>query len=139
MALVYLCLVSHIPRHRYSSFLLKKLTRSHYNVLSGTKTHRCKGVLCHTRGYSNAREGLLIESSARESLTIFTMMTISSVDRVKPTRVLATTTDTSYLCLDSTCHKPEQFTAPSHTKVNQLRITNARLDHHQLTPTKKRS
>lgn len=37
----------------------------------------------------------------------------------KSARIVATTTDTSYLCLGSACHKPEQFIASSHTKVNQ--------------------
>ena len=84
-----------------------------------------KVCLCRIREYSNAREGLLIESSARESLTVFTMMTLDAIDRqVKTTRVLATTRDNSYLCLGSACHKPEQFIASSHTKVNQLKITN---------------
>ena len=43
----------------------------------------------------------------------------------KSARIVATTRDTSYLCLGSACHKPEQFIASSHTKVSQLRITNA--------------
>jgi len=44
-------------------------------------------------------------------------------------RIVATTTDTSYLCLGSACHKPEQFTAPSRTKVNQLRIISKQDSH----------
>lgn len=44
-------------------------------------------------------------------------------------RIMATTTDTSYLCLGSACHKPEQFTAPSRTKVNQLRIISKQDSH----------
>ena len=46
--------------------------------LIGTKV-----CLCRIREYSNAREGLLIECSARESLTVFTMMTLDVIDKSK--------------------------------------------------------
>lgn len=60
------------------------LVFSHFIILSRAKSHQCKGGLCCSREYSNAREGLLTKSSAYESLTVSTVMTLDPLDEPKP-------------------------------------------------------
>lgn len=60
------------------------LVFSHSIILSRAKSHQCKGDLCRSREYSNAREGLLTKSSAYESLTVSTVITLDPLDEPKP-------------------------------------------------------
>ena len=122
------------PRCCYSNYTSQYSFFSLRSMQLRAKIINTQGVVCCARERSSTR---------RVFYQTFTCKPHSPCSKFykqgKSARVVATTTDTSYLCLGSACHKPEQFIASSHTKVNQLKITNARLDHHQLTPTKKRS
>ena len=59
------------------------LVFSHSIILSRAKSHQYKGDLCRSREYSNAREGLLTKSSAYESLTVSTVITLDPLDEPK--------------------------------------------------------
>lgn len=143
--------VSACQSHSVSAFTSTCLCRAHTcahrkpRCCYSNYTSRCsffslRSMQLRVKNYQHTRYCILRQRAQQrgESLFIKPLHASLPVPVVSSTsaRIMATTTDTSYLCLGSACHKPEQFTAPSRTKVNQLRIISKQDSHCQLLQQK---